>query len=113
MRWPLTFFVDSLQPNVAGRANGPVIRILKSYQNDEGIYQHELTHVKQWFFTFGLHSILYLFWNKYKLWSEIVAYRKQLNYYPDDRSALFATFISTNYGLNISHKEALPLLIKN
>jgi hypothetical protein len=46
--YPLTFFVKSLPPDVGGCANGPVIRILEKYRDDEGLYRRELTHVKQW-----------------------------------------------------------------
>jgi hypothetical protein len=48
MTYPLTFYVHTLPPDVGGCANGPVIRILEKYRNDEGIYRHELMHVKQW-----------------------------------------------------------------
>jgi hypothetical protein len=46
--YPLTFYVKTLGPNTGGEARGPVIRILEEYRNDEGIYRHELMHVKQW-----------------------------------------------------------------
>jgi hypothetical protein len=111
MKYPLTFYVDSLPPNVGGCANGPVIRILKKYKDvDEGIYQHELTHVKQWFFTLGLHSLFYLLFDSYKLWAEIEAYKAQAKHYPDDRRPLFARFISRDYDLDISESAALELL---
>ena len=110
MRYPLTFYVDSLPPGVGGCANGPVIRILKKYRNDEGIYRHELVHVKQWFFTLSLHSLLYLIIPEYRLWSEVEAYKEQLKYYPDNRVHLFAKFIATNYGLIVTQEYALKLL---
>ena len=44
----IIFMVDNLPPNTGGVANGPVIRLLKKYENDEGIKMHELEHVKQW-----------------------------------------------------------------
>jgi len=47
-RWPLTFSSEGLPEGVAGDARGPVIRIRKGYEADEGLYQHELRHVKQW-----------------------------------------------------------------
>ena len=48
MRWPLISYTDALPLGVAGDARGPFIRIRKSYEADEGLYQHELRHVKQW-----------------------------------------------------------------
>lgn len=110
MTWPLTFYVKSLPPGVGGVANGPVIRILEKYRNDRGIYEHELMHVMQWFFTFSLHSWLYLLSDRYKLWSEVQAYREQAKHYADDRRPLFAEFIATAYGLNITQAEALQKL---
>jgi len=112
MTYPFTFIVKSLQPNVGGCANGPIIRILEKYRNDRGIYEHEMVHVKQWFFTLGLHSFLYLLVPAYKLWTEVQAYREQAKYYDDDRLPLFATFISLNYGLHISQSDALERLRK-
>jgi len=102
MRYPLTFYVDSLPPDVGGCANGPVIRILEKYKDDEGIYQHELVHVKQWFMTFGLHSLLYMWLDWYKLGSEIEAYREQAKHYPDDRRKKFAGYIAKYYGLSVT-----------
>jgi hypothetical protein len=110
MGWPLTFYVQSLPPGVGGCANGPVIRILEKYRHDRGIYEHELMHVKQWFCTLGLHPLLYLLIPAYKLWAEVQAYRKQLRYYPDNRSERFAHYISERYGLRVSYDTALTLL---
>ena len=134
--YPLTFFVKSLPPNVGGEARGPVIRILEKYRNDEGLYRHELEHVKQWFrlavlsvplayalFHFGLvdfmglailpmafHTILYKLSTAYRLWCEVSAYKVQALYYPDDRRPLFAEFIAGYYDLNITTKQALDAL---
>lgn len=110
MTWPLTFFVKSLPPGVGGCANGPVIRILEQYRNDRGIYEHELVHVRQWLFTLGIHSLLYLLVPAYKLWSEVQAYREQAKWYPDDRRPLFARFIAENYGLNVDQAIVLEML---
>jgi len=134
--YPLTFFVKTLPPNVGGCANGPVIRILESHRNDEGLYRHELEHVKQWFslavlsvplayalIHFGLvdfiglavlplafHTVLYKLSTAYRLWCEVSAYKVQALYYPDDRRPLFAEFIAGYYGLNITTKQALDAL---
>ena len=110
MKYPLTFYVDSLPPNVGGCANGPVIRILKKYKGDEGLLRHELIHVFQWVFSLGLHSILYRVSDWYKLGAEVAAYREQLKHYPDDRTEMFAGFIAKYYNLNITKEEAIGLL---
>lgn len=111
MTWPLTFYVKSLPPGVGGCANGPVIRILEKYRDDRGIYEHELKHVKQWFCNLLLvHSVLYLLSSKYRLWAEVSAYKEQLKCYSDDRSELFASYISKYYNIKITQEEALKLL---
>lgn len=110
MKYPLVFYVDTLPSGFGGMAHGPVIRILERLRGDEGIRQHELVHVRQWFFTLGLLPILYYFIPKFKLWCEVQAYRRQLQYYADDRSWAFAGFIATRYGLGISQFDAHRLL---
>ena len=67
-------------------------------------------HRWQWIRTLGIHSFLYLLWPKYKLMSEVEAYKKQSKYYSEDKLPLFAKFIATKYGLDISEQDALTLL---
>lgn len=110
MTYPLIFYVKTLPPGVAGRTQGPVIRILERSKNDRGLYEHELLHAKQWWFTLGLHSFLYLLIPAYRLWSEVQAYKEQAKWYADDRRPLFAFFIATRYRLNITQAKALELL---
>ena len=111
MKYPV-FYVDTLPSGFGGMAHGPVIRILERLRDDQGIRQHELVHVRQWFFTLGLLPILYWLFPKFKLWCEVQAYRKQLQYYADDRSWQFAGFIATKYGLKITQYDAQILLNK-
>lgn len=108
--YPLTFYTDKFVPANAGAcARGPVIFIRPKYRNDVGLYEHELMHVKQWVFSLGLHSFLYLLSKRYRLWSEVQAYQKQLEYSPQDIN-LFAKFIAENYGLKITQEEAKELV---
>jgi hypothetical protein len=134
--YPLTFYVRTLPPDVGGCANGPVIRILEKYRNDEGIYRHELMHVKQWFvwsllsipvayvlyqlvlfdymalsiLPVALHSILYRFVKPYRFWCEVEAYKDQAKHYNDDRRPLFAEYIANSYDLPHTTKQALDAL---
>ena len=108
MRYPLTFYTAFGVP-MAACTYGPVILIKPEYKDDEGLYQHELIHVKQWIFTLGLHSILYLLSNRYKLWAEVQAYRKQLEYSPGNE-ARFAGFIANRYGLAAKESDVLVML---
>ena len=94
----------------AGCAFGPIVLIRPKYKDDKGLVAHELMHVKQWVFTFGIHGFLYLLSDVYKLWAEVQAYKKQATYYDDDRLPMFAGFISTRYDLNITPENALKLL---
>ena len=110
MKYPLVFYVDTLPNGFGGMAHGPIIRILKRLRDDEGIRQHELVHVRQWLFTLGLLPLLYLWFPKFKLWAEVQAYRKQLQYYADDRSWQFSEFIATRYGLDVTQEHARQLL---
>jgi hypothetical protein len=138
MKYPLTFYVDKLGADTAGEARGPIIRILKEYKDDVGIYKHELLHVKQWFqlailsipiaailyhyalFDFislavlpiAFHAFLYKFSHTYRLWSEVEAYKVQNACYKDDRSKLFAYFIAGYYNLKVTEAEVLKLLKK-
>lgn len=133
------FFVDSLGELTAGEARGPVVRILKSYADDAGLLEHELTHARQWYtlgllaalvalvaqrlgcqywqitaaLSVSLHSVLYAAVTPYRLWAEVQAYKIQARYYLDDRLEMFAGFISTRYGLNVSQGAALNRLRGN
>ena len=138
MTYPLTFFVKSLPPNIGGESRGPIIRILEKHRHDEGLYRHELEHVKQWFrlavlsvplayalLHFGLvdfmglallplafHTILYKLSTAYRLWCEVSAYKVQAQYYFDDRRPLFAEFVAGHYNLKITPAQVLELLKK-
>lgn len=50
MRWPLISYPQELAHGASGNALGPFIRIRKDQEEDEGVYQHQLRHVKQWFY---------------------------------------------------------------
>lgn len=106
--YPFIFYT-SFGVKMAAATRGPVVFIRPEYKDDIGLREHEMTHVKQWFASLGLHSFLYLFCAKYKLWAEVQAYKVQLKYSPG-REALFAGFIANRYGLDISQEEALRLL---
>ena len=108
MTYPV-IYTDNLPERFGGCTNGPVIRIRPKYRGDEGLRQHELTHVKQWFATLGLHSFLYLM-RPYRRWAEVQAYRKQMQY-PDKNGNKLpidtaARFLAIHYDLDITVEEA-------
>lgn len=86
----------------AGVTYGPFVFIKPSKLDDRGLLEHELVHTRQ-------------FWNPRKwFWGvlkwEVEAYREQLKWYTDDRTEIFAGFIATRYGLDITIDEAIALL---
>jgi hypothetical protein len=103
-------YTSDLPENKGGVANGFIVRIKPKYKSDNGILQHELTHIKQWYRTFTFHSLLYLFNKKYRLSSEVEAYREQLKYYLDDRTDLFAKFIAEDYNLDVERDNVIGML---
>ena len=50
-------------------------------KTDKGLLMHELTHVKQWYRTFGFHTILYYTSKKYRDKAEQEANTIQMEYY--------------------------------
>lgn len=110
-----TVYTDNLPEGVAGQAHGPVILIRPQYRNDIGLYEHELTHVLQWYMTLMLHPILYVLFQKYRLWAEVQAYRKQMQFpnangvlLPVERAAQFLA--QPRYNLGITESDALNYL---
>lgn len=104
-------YSDRLVPaGAAGCARGPLVFIRPTSWNDAGLLAHERVHVRQWWRTLGLHSILYLISHHYRLNAEVRAYREQAKHYPDDRRMVFAQFIAEKYGLSVTVLQAYALL---
>ncbi len=109
----IVILTDRVPAGSVGCANAMIVRIRPKYEGDEGLLQHELTHVKQAYRLLILfHSLLYLLDDSYRLHAEVEAYRKQLEYSPDKvtDTARFAGFISEKYDLDISREMAAVLL---
>jgi len=99
----VVFYTNRFIPKrFAGYTVGFVILIRPTYRDDLGLLEHEMFHVYQF--------ISPRWWFKSKLEWEVAAYKEQLKWYSDDRSHLFAGFISTKYGFNISEDDAYKLL---
>ena len=104
--YPLTFYTTlGVSHDARASARGPVIFIRPKHKKDVGIYQHELTHVKQWFCTLGLHSLLYWLVPSYKAWSEIQAFKKQSQYDEQDNVPHYAYTLCKYYGLELNYEE--------
>jgi len=100
------FYTDCGIPDrFAGYTIGPVILIRPKYRGDRGLLEHERTHVRQWWRSFGLLSILYSLSWRYRLRAEIEAYCVQLRWSPGNEWR-FARFIAEKYGIPISIGDA-------
>jgi len=105
----LVFYTNfSIPKRFAAHTRGPFVFIRPEHRGDTGLLSHELTHVKQWYKNpaFGL---FYRFSKKFRLNSEVQAYREQLKHSPNSVD-LFAQYISEKYDLDISVDEAKRLL---
>jgi hypothetical protein len=101
-----------MKAGFAGSASGPVIRILKAYKDDKGLYEHELTHVKQWFFQgMIIHTLRYKHSDKYRYDCEVEAYRCQVKRRPD-RVSHYAAYICTKYNLDVTMDDVVNDLSK-
>lgn len=129
MKYPVWYTTTRMTGGIIGWQMWCVIAIHPDYKDDVGLYQHELTHIKQWAamtlasgIVLGLiwiplilcapsiHGTLYRFIRRYRCWCEARAFARQLQFYPDDRALKFAGFLSRNYDLDITFAEALEKL---
>lgn len=137
MIYALTFHTDRLPDNVGGAANAFVVRIRPKYKDDKGIHRHEYEHVKQWYVvstfaiaaiaigsylvgysiglaTLGLavHSMAYLFIDKYRLLSEAMAFAKQVKPDYSDIDTMSARLAGEHYNLGITQGQAEAAIAK-
>ena len=83
-----------------------IVLIRPEYKDDEGLIQHELTHVKQNLRTF-LWSGIKQMWNKqHRLDRECEAYAVQLHYVPTNQYKVmktrFVNYMYSKYNLGMS-----------
>ncbi len=106
-------YTDFMPDNFSGATNAMIVRIRPHHKDDQGLLEHELVHVRQSYRLFFLiHAVLYLASKRYRLYSEVEAYRKQLWYSLniDYLRGQFAGFIAEKYNLDITKEQALELL---
>lgn len=92
-KWYVTIYVEEKIKSHIGYVRGAcynkvfrphsVIKIREKYIDDEGLYWHEVEHVKQHLKTLTLHPWLYEHFRPYRFWSETRAYVKQLEHSDD------------------------------
>lgn len=96
-------------PPATASSRGPFVSIYE-LQEEEGVLQHELVHVRQWYRTFGMHPILYHIFRKYRQNSEVEAFRKQLRYTPH-KIDIYVGLLTCEYDLYITDTKARELLL--
>lgn len=106
------FYTDWFPEKFGGMAFGPIVLIRPKYKDrDEGLVQHELTHVKQWCRTLGLSGVLYRFSQRHRVQCEVEAYRVQASYYTYDATPWMAKVIHTKYDITkYTEAEILNML---
>jgi len=116
--FPAFLFVTNVfvSANAGATTFGPLVFIRPSKtfptiskERAEGLREHELVHVKQFYRTCGFNGILYLFSKKWRMKYEIEAYREQLKYVPESLDT-FATYLVVRYRLNVTFDEMRTLL---
>lgn len=106
----IKIITDRMPEQFGGMANAFVVRIRPKYRDDKGLIAHELEHVRQFWVTLGLHGIFYMLSKRYRLWSEIRAYRVQLSFEADPvvkerKREQFKKWIAEEYRLNMRPEE--------
>lgn len=98
-------------------ASGPCITLEPRLKCDDGVLQHELEHVRQWYVEgFGIHSYLYSHVRSYRKSCEVRAYRKQMKFSKCDGSFLSADgaaerLAHPKYDLHITKEEAMEYFL--
>ena len=105
------FYTKRMDKKFAGMSYGFFILIRPSYRRDKGLHQHELEHARQfWCGLWVIHALLYRYYDRYRAWAEIEAYKVQLSHAPPTHYSRlkrkYALFIATKYKLDITPSEA-------
>jgi hypothetical protein len=112
--WHLLKYTYDMDAWKGGKVRGCFIDLKPKYISDIGLLEHEKTHVKQFWRSFGLYPFLYLFSKKKRLEYEVEAYKVQLLYALDIEMARnkFAEFLANPdfYHLDITKESAIQLL---
>jgi|TARA_B110000444_G_C18734154_1_gene544754 hypothetical protein len=105
---PVPIFITNwlIPSKFAGYHIATLALVRPEYKEDEGLIQHELTHVKQNIRTLGVSGIRQYFDKNHKLDRECEAYATQLMYVPHNQKDVmrtrFVNFMYTKYDLGMS-----------
>ena len=101
----LVIYSDALVPkNFAGWCYGFLVVIKPEYKSDEGLYEHEYTHVQQFYKSFFTMWLWYELSDTKRLRYEAEAYANQVKYGADINH--MAWLLSTKYDLDITVDQA-------
>jgi len=106
---------DDMPKWKAGYSRAWFIRIRPIHKDDVGLLEHEIEHVRQWWVTLGISSIMYLLSKRYRLWAEVKAYKVQLRHPPATEDTnryrkIYAYRLVVHYKISITEEEAYLLL---
>jgi len=105
----MIFFTDFLVPErFSGYTIGPIALIRPSHRNDIGLIAHEQCHIDQ-FWRNPFKSFLAIWIKDWKLELEVEAYKTQIIHSPGNEK-LFAEYLATKYGLDITATEVERML---
>jgi len=106
-RYGVAFYTNFLVARKHGGSTyGPFAFIRPVHVRDEGLFQHEMVHTRQFWRYLGLQSLFTT-----QLQRELEAYKVQMGLYAEDKAPLFAYYLAHNYEkINITEQEALELL---
>lgn len=109
-------YTNDIPEAFAGTAKFWRIKIRPEHKDDTGLLEHEKEHVRQFWMFSLFHCLAYGRLKPYTLWCEVRAYRKQLQYPPatedpDRYRDLYAGYLSTKYGLDLTKEEAKEVLM--
>lgn len=108
-RFPVpVLYSGILAGRFAGRSYGMFIAIKPWHEENDGLLQHELQHVKQFRDDPFLFPFKYLFSKKWRCGYEVDAYKISIRYGMPIRTA--ASYLSSMYGLDLTMAEAEGLL---
>ena len=104
---PIPIFITNWMPErFSGYHFIDIVLIRPEYADDEGLIQHELTHVKQNLRTLLWSGIRQVWDKEHKLNRECEAYSVQLLYVDDDKyeamKTRFVNFMYSKYNLSMS-----------
>jgi hypothetical protein len=109
--WYKVIYTDFLIPKkYDAMTRGPLILVRPEFKDEKGLVEHEIVHVKQWWKNPLFHALMYKISKKYRLASEVEAYKHQLKFYDEDHTYLFAGYIANQYKLNITLDEVVEKL---